>query len=95
MDVMLSREESNLAQFCDILDKMHEGVIIKTAKDNKILFANAMASSILNIEQTTEETLTTEAMPGDDLNIKRFTAIDLKEDKNPFIDDEENEQQEQ
>ena len=48
MEVQESREESHLTQFCEIMNNMHEGIIIKTAKDNKILFANKTASIILD-----------------------------------------------
>ena len=86
MDEMVTREESHLAQFCSILNNMHEGVIIKTAVENQILFANETACSILNNEDLLQQKLA--RVPGTDLNVKRFTAVDLQEGENPLLKDE-------
>ena len=49
LDVSKSRrDQAQLKQFCAILDNMQEGVVIKNAVKNEVLFANETAKSILH-----------------------------------------------
>ena len=54
---------------------MQEGIIIKTATDHEVIFANETAKTILNNST--------------DMSVKRFTAVDLRENKNPLLEEDE------
>ena len=81
--LMKQREELMLQQFGSILNNINDGIIIKSANHNKILFCNETANAIFNRDDVEEKV--DSAM----LNLKRFTKVDLKEKENPLFDDED------
>ena len=46
-EMMFAREISHLNQFCQILNNIHDGIIIKSATTHETLFANEAAGNIL------------------------------------------------
>ena len=69
-----------MISFCNILNNINDGIVVKTVADHHLLFANTMAKNILNCF--------TEDQQENILNIKKFTAIDLKEDIHPLLDED-------
>ena len=65
------------------MNNIHDGIIIKAANRNKILFSNQTANAIFRREEADD------AVNSAMLNLKRFAKIDLKEKENPLFDDDD------
>ena len=72
-----------LQQFGSILNNIHDGIIIKSANRNQVLFSNDTANKIFRRDEL--DANVDSAM----LNLKRFTKVDIKEKENPLFDDED------
>ena len=82
-NVMLKREKSMLKTFKNIMNHMHDGIIIKSADRQEIFMSNETANTIMRVDENQI------GMQYWMLNTKRFTKIDLSEDKTDLYDDEE------
>ena len=81
-NIMKKRENLILKQFKNILNHIHDGIIIKAADRNQIFLSNKTADSIMNVS---EQQNGLESDLKNILNLKRFSKIDLKEDKHPLF----------
>ena len=79
-DVMQIREQSMIMTFKNIMDHMHDGIIIKSADRQEIFMANETANTIMRVDDKHSQ------MQSWKLNTKRFTKIDLAEDKDLYGD---------
>ena len=81
-DVMQKREQSMLMTFKNIMNHMHDGIIIKSANRQEIFMANETANTIMRVDEKHNQ------MQYLQLNTKRFTKIDLAEDKDLYEDED-------
>ena len=80
-DVMMKRERSMMKTFNNIMNHVHDGVIIKSADRQEIFMTNETANTIMRVDEHQV------GMQYWMLNTKRFTKIDLSEEKTPLLDD--------
>ena len=50
-DVMQTREQSMLMTFKNIMNHMHDGIIIKSADSQEIFMANETANTIMRVDE--------------------------------------------
>ena len=65
---------------------MHDGIIIKATDRNEVLFSNETANAIMNMNERNKR------IDSNSMNLKKFKKADLKEGKDPLLEEDINEE---